>query len=101
MSTAAIPDWSRDGRAMAGGVSGYPTMARSLGGQKRNGETPTGGWYMFYGKFSVKHMGPQAARAVLQLHSALDLLHHGPVRKSVQILQRRLAVHWVLLLGPV
>ena len=35
-------------------------------------------WYIFYGKLSVNQMGPQAGRAVLQLHPALDLLHRGP-----------------------
>ena len=38
---------------------------------------------------------------MLHLHPSLDLLHRGPVRLGVQILQRRPAVHWVLLLGPV
>ena len=37
----------------------------------------------------------------LQLHPELDLLHHGPVQSSVQMPQRRTAVHWVLLLGKV
>ena len=42
-----------------------------------------GGWYMFYGKSSVKQTGPQAGREVLQLHPALVLLHCGPVPLSV------------------
>ena len=86
---------------MAGGVSGYPTAASSSGGRKRKEETPMGGWYMFYGKSSVQHTGPQAGRAVLQLHLSLDLLHHGPVRQGMQVPKRRPIVHWVLLLGLV
>ena len=35
------------------------------------------------------------------MHPALDLLHHGPVHKSVRIPELRPTVHWVLLLGPV
>ena len=46
-------------------------------------------------------IGPQAGREVLQLHLALDLLHCGTVRSSVQMPKRRPAVHWVLLLGLV
>ena len=38
---------------------------------------------------------------MLQLHPALNLLHHGPVCQSVRIPQRRTALHWVVLLGPV
>ena len=56
---------------------------------------------MLYGKSSINQAGLQAGRAVLQLHLALDLIHRGPIRSSVQILQRRPAVHRVLLLGPV
>ena len=41
---------------------------------------------MLYGKLSVKQTGLQAGQAVLQLHPALDLLHHGPVFTSLQIL---------------
>ena len=42
---------------------------------------------MIYGKLSVKQMGLRAVRAVLQLHPAINLLHRGPVCKSVQMLQ--------------
>ena len=38
-----ISNQSRDGRDMAGGVSGYPTAASSPGGQKQKREDPTGG----------------------------------------------------------
>ena len=37
----------------------------------------------------------------MQLHPAPDLIHRGPVRASVQMPQRWLEVHMVLLLGPV
>ena len=86
---------------MAYSMSGYTMAAGSPGGQKRKGETPMGGWYMFNGKSSVHQTGPQASRVVLQLHPELDLLHPGPVRASVRIPQRQLAVHWVLLLETV
>ena len=33
------------------------------------------------------------------MHPELDLLHHKPVRVGVQMLQRRLEEHWVLLMG--
>ena len=56
---------------------------------------------MLYSKSLIKQTGLQAGRAVLQLHLALDLLHSGPIRKSVRMLQRRPTVYWVLLLGPV
>ena len=56
---------------------------------------------MFYGKLSVKQTGLQAGGAVLQLHLALNLIHRGPARSSVQVMQRRTAVHFVLLLRPV
>ena len=55
---------------------------------------------MFYGKSYAKQTDPQAGRAVLQLHPALDLLHRGPVRSSVQMLQLWPEVQRVLLLGP-
>ena len=42
-SPSAISDWSRDGRAMSGGMSKLVTAARPSGGKKRKGETPTGG----------------------------------------------------------
>ena len=35
------------------------------------------------------------------LHPALDLLHHGPVRASMQMLQSWMTVHGVLMLGQV
>ena len=57
-----------------------------------------GVWYWFYGK-SLNQTGPKAGQEVLQLHPILELLHHGPVRSSVQITQLRPEVHWVLLLG--
>ena len=41
---AAISDRSRDGRAMAGGVSRFATAAGPSGGRKRKGETPTWGF---------------------------------------------------------
>ena len=43
-SPAAISDRSRDGQAMDGGVSQLATAAGTLGGRKRKGETPTGGF---------------------------------------------------------
>ena len=39
-----IPNQSRDGQAMAGGVPGYSTTAGSLGEQERKRETPMGGF---------------------------------------------------------
>ena len=75
--------------------------ARALGRAKKEGRNSYWGvWYSFYGK-SSKPTGPRDGRAVLQLHSALDLLHIGPVREGVQMQERREAVHWVLLLGEV
>ena len=56
---------------------------------------------MLHIKFTIKHTDLQFHQAVLQLHLALDLLHRGPVRLSVQVPKRRPTVHWVLLLGPV
>ena len=44
---AAISGWSRDVRAIAGGVPGYSMAARPLGGQKRKGETPTEGFGIY------------------------------------------------------
>ena len=38
---------------------------------------------------------------MLQLHPALNLLHHRPVRQGLQVPKRRPTVHWVLLLGEV
>ena len=84
------------------GLPGNPTAASSSGGQKRKGETPTGGvWYRFYGKLSVCQIGPQSDRAVLKFHRALYLLHHGPVCQGVQVPGRRPTVNLVLLLGAV
>ena len=56
---------------------------------------------MFYSKSSVCQTGLRAGQVVLQLHLALNLLHHGPVRQGVVVLERRMTVHWVLLMGPV
>ena len=55
-------------------------------------------WYKFYGKL-LKLTVPKDGRSVLQLHPALDLLHHGPVRASVRMMHHWTAVHGVLLLG--
>ena len=55
-------------------------------------------WYSFYSKLS-KPTGPRDGRAVLQLHPELDLLHHGPVRKGVQMQKRGEKVNRVILLG--
>ena len=38
---AAISNWIRDVKAMAGGVLRYSTAAGPSGGRKRKGETPT------------------------------------------------------------
>ena len=81
-SPAAISDQSRDVQALAGGVSQSATASGPSGGRKRKGETPTGGWYSFYGK-SPKPTGPRGGRAVLQLHPALNLLNIRPVRAGV------------------
>ena len=51
-------------------------------GKKGREKLLQGVWYSFYGK-SSKPMGPRDVRAVLQLHPALDLHHHGPVREGV------------------
>ena len=82
---------------MAGGVLRLEMAAGPSGGRQRKGETPTGGWYSFYGK-SSKTMGLRDGRAVLQLHLALNLLHHRPVRKGVRMQKFRETVNWVLLL---
>ena len=56
---------------------GLPNGGRVIGREKTEGRNSyRGGWYKFYGKSSVCQMGPQAGLAVLQLHPALDLLHH-------------------------
>ena len=57
-----------------------------------------GVWYKFYGKL-LKPTGRRDGRAVLQMHPALDMLHHRPVSASVQIPKRWMAMHRVLLLG--
>ena len=57
-------------------------------------------WYSFYGE-SPQQTGPRDGQVVLQLHPALDLLHHGPVCEGVGVQERRSAVHRVLLLGEV
>ena len=56
---------------------------------------------MFYGKLSLKQEGLRASQLVLQFHQALNLLHHGPVRSSVQMPHFQPEVHRVLLLGTV
>ena len=58
------------------------------------------GLVFFYGE-SPQQTGLRDGRVVLQLHSALDLLYHGPVCEGVRVLERRPAVHGVLLLGEV
>ena len=63
-------------------------------GRNSNGEV----YYWFYGK-SPNQTGPRGGRAVLQLHPALNLLYHRPVRSSVQMPQRRPEVHSELLMG--
>ena len=87
---------------MAGGMPGYPTAAGSLGGRKRKKVILMGGgWYMFYGKLSVKQMGPRSSQVVLHLHLMINLLHHGTVCLSMRIPQRQPAVYWVILMGTV
>ena len=72
---------------------------RAIGRAKKEGINSYGGvWYWFYG-MSLEQTGPRDGRLVLKLHPALDLLHHGPIRKSVQMLQRWAAVNRVLLMG--
>ena len=56
---------------------------------------------MLYSKLSVWHTGPQAYQEVLQLHLALNLLCHGPIRQGVQVTEHWPTVHGVLLLGAV
>ena len=69
---------------------------------KKGGRNSYGGvCYRFYGKTTKNQTGTRSGRAVLQLHPALNLLHHGPVREGVQMQERREAVHGVLLLGGV
>ena len=59
---------------------------RAIGRAKTEGRNSYGGVrYSFYGKLS-KPMGPRYAQAVLQLHPALDLLHHVPVSAGVKML---------------
>ena len=71
----------------------------AIGMAKKEGRNSYGrGWYSFYGK-SSKPMGPRYGRAVLQLHPALDLLHHRPVCDFVRMQKCREEVHGVLLLG--
>ena len=86
---------------MAGGVSGYPTAAASSGGLKQKGETPKGIWYKFYSKSSVYQTSPRSGRWVLQMHPALDLLHHGPVCQGVRVPECHPKVHRGILFGPV
>ena len=47
----------------------------------------------------LKQTGPIDGRAVLQLHPALDLLHHRPVSAGVRMTKRWEAVHRVPLMG--
>ena len=56
------------------------------------------GWYRLYGKSSVYQTGPRAGRAVMQIHPALELLHHGPICEGVQEPELWLEVHGVILL---
>ena len=62
--------------------------------------TPCTAGQRFCGE-SPKPTGPRYGRAVLQLHPALDLLHHGPDRNGLRVLDRWTAVHEVLMLGEV
>ena len=47
---------------------------------------------MFYCNSFVRQTGLRYSVAVMQLHPALDLLQHGPVRQGVRVLQLPLAV---------
>ena len=52
---------------------------RAIGRAKKEGRNSFGGvWYWFYGK-SLKQTGLRDGRAVMQLHMALELLHHDPI----------------------
>ena len=48
-----------------------------------------------------REQGPREGQAVLQLHPALDLLHHGPDQKGLRVQERWTAVHGVLMLREV
>ena len=51
---------------------------------KTEGRNTYGGvFYRFYCKYTNKYTVPIAGQVVLQLHPALNLLHHGPVRSRV------------------
>ena len=67
-------------------------------GEKGREKLLQGVWYSFHGK-SSKPTVPRDGQAVLQMHPALNLLHHGPVYEGVRMQKRRETVHWVLLLG--
>ena len=55
---------------------------QAIGRAKKEGRNSYGGvWYQFYGKL-LRPTGWRDGQAVLQLHPALDLLHHGPVSAS-------------------
>ena len=86
---------------MSGVVSRFLTAAEPSGGRKRKGETPTGE----FGTSSTVSRSSQQAQEMVKLcctlHPALDLLHHRPVRASMQMLQSWMAVHGVLMLGQV
>ena len=60
-SPAVISDWSRDGLAMAGGVSRYLTFAGPSGGQKTKGENPAGefgiGYTVSFPSRQVRELG--------------------------------------------
>ena len=71
---------------------------RAIRRAKKEGRNSYGGvWYQFYGK-SSKLTGPRDGRAVLQMHLALHLLHHRPIREGVQMQKRGETVHWVLMM---
>ena len=72
-----------------------------MGGKNRREKLLNGVWYKFYGKLSVCQIDPRAVQVVLQLHLALDLIHHGPVRQGMHVPEIRRTVHWVLLFGEV
>ena len=60
--------------------------SRAIGREKKEGRNYYGGvWYRFYISLPNKQTGLRFGRAVLQLHPALDLLHHGTVCSCVWI----------------
>ena len=66
-------------------INGWRRVGLSDGGRfirsaKMEGRNSYGGvWYRFYGKSPNKQTGLRASQVVMQLHPALDLLHHVPV----------------------